>query len=104
MCTNNCFYLNIKFCCDIVCVLLHCHMTSVKNKVLECSSGMCNFEKSLQNSYPVYPLTSTTHIKIALVVILAFIGYLLIKLLCQHMVFPLLHFVNILNKHTHTFF
>ena len=59
--TSNGFYLNIKFYCDIVCILLHCDVTSVKNKVLECYSGMCNFEKRLQNSFLVYPLTSTTN-------------------------------------------
>lgn len=66
MCTNNGFYLSIKFYCDRVCVLLHCHLTSVKNKVLECCSGVCNFVKeapeqfssvspNLYHTYKKYP-------------------------------------------------
>lgn len=47
--TNNGFYRNMKFYCDIVCVLLHRHLASVKNKVLECYSGMCSFEKEALN-------------------------------------------------------
>lgn len=48
------------------------------------------------------------HIKIPLMVTLSFIDYLLIKLHCQQVVFPLLHSVDLLNKqiyiyiHTYT--
>lgn len=101
MCANNGFYLNVKFYCDIACVLLYCQVIYVKEKVLECCSGMNHFEKEAPEQFSsIFPnlyhhpspprpgqhtISPDGNRK-------AFVVYLIIKLYCQHMVVPLAPF------------